>query len=44
MVQSARWECMNLVLFLDRIDLNTQLTVLTATDINWIAWRERLKD
>jgi len=43
-VPSARWECMNLVLFLDRIDLNTQLAVITATDINWPAWREQLDD
>ena len=43
-VPSARWECMNLVLFLDWIDLNKQLTFLEATEINWPAWRERLHD
>ncbi len=39
-VPSARWPCLNLVLFLDRLsDLET-LEVLDSREVNWPAWRE----
>jgi RES domain-containing protein len=41
-VPSARWRCLNLVLFLDRLsDLET-LKVIETRDINWPAWREKI--
>ena len=39
-VPSARWDCENLVLFMDRISLETQLKVTEYKEINWPAWRE----
>ncbi|MGH8502564.1 MAG: RES family NAD+ phosphorylase [Gammaproteobacteria bacterium] len=41
-IPSARWDSMNLVLFLDRVDLNTQLALVTSEDVNWPAWIEQL--
>jgi len=40
-VPSARWECNNLVLFIERIDLNEHIELLEDSDINWPAWREQ---
>ncbi len=40
-VPSARWECNNLVLFIDRIDLNEHIELLGKSDVNWPAWREK---
>ena len=42
-VPSARWECNNLVLFLDRLDLNEHIELIEALEVNWPAWKERLK-
>jgi hypothetical protein len=42
-IPSARYDCSNLVLFMDRIDLNAQLRFESAEDINWPAWKERHK-
>lgn len=42
-VPSARWECENVMIFLDQIDLNSQLSLVVSEDINWPAWRERHK-
>lgn len=42
-IPSARWDCENLVLFLDRIDINTQIRVMETNDLNWPAWVERHK-
>ena len=39
-VPSARWPCCNLILFLDRLDVNVALKVEETRDINWPAWRE----
>jgi hypothetical protein len=43
-VPSARWECDNLVLFLDRFDIDAQLQVTATKNINWPAWRERVNN
>jgi hypothetical protein len=43
LVPSARWPCQNLILFLDRLNMDTALTVEQASDINWPAWREQHK-
>lgn len=43
-VPSARWPCRNLVLFPDRLPDLERLKVLESRDVNWPAWRERLKD
>jgi hypothetical protein len=40
-VPSARHACLNLILFLDRLDLGAALRVEDTQDINWPAWRER---
>jgi len=40
-VPSARWECNNLVLFMERIDLNEHIELLEQSDVNWPAWREK---
>ena len=42
-VPSARWECCNLVVFLDHgsFDINKLLSFEQATDVNWPAWREQ---
>ena len=39
-VPSARWDCENLILFMDRICLETQLKVTEYKEINGPAWRE----
>lgn len=42
-VPSARWDCDNLMVFLDRrsFDISRHLALKHATDVNWPAWRER---
>jgi RES domain len=40
---SARWPCQNLMLFLDRLDLDEALVVEESSEINWPAWREHTK-
>ncbi|MEX2124524.1 MAG: RES family NAD+ phosphorylase [Woeseia sp.] len=40
-VPSARWDCNNLVLFTDRIELNKDIHLQHQAEINWPAWRER---
>lgn len=40
-VPSARWDCQNLVLFLDRLDLNEAIIVKDNQVINWPAWKEQ---
>ena len=41
LVPSARWDCANLVVFLDHrsIDIDKHLLFKDATDVNWPAWR-----
>ncbi len=41
-VPSARWECLNLVLFIDQIDLNEDIEIAESKDINWPAWKEKM--
>jgi len=43
LVPSARWDCPNLVLFLDQIDINECITVGNNESINWPAWKEKNK-
>ena len=42
-VPSARWPGSNLVLFLDRMRNREALSVEASHDINWPAWRERIR-
>ena len=39
LVPSARWPCLNLALFLNRLNLNS-VTVEHGIEVNWPAWRE----
>ena len=39
-VPSARWNCNNLMVFMDRIDLNTQIELIDYSEVNWPAWKE----
>jgi hypothetical protein len=39
---SPRWPCLNLVLFLDRLDPDS-LAVEEVREVNWPAWREQHK-
>jgi len=41
LVPSARFDCSNLVVFMDRINPDRQLKVSKSEDVNWPAWRER---
>lgn len=43
LVPSARWDCSNLVVFLDPVpgDAKERLTLVEAMDVNWPAWREQ---
>lgn len=41
-IPSARWDCNNLMLFIERIDINEQIELLGTNDVNWPAWREKL--
>lgn len=43
LVPSARWDCSNLVVFLDSasVDVNERLALVQAMDVNWPAWREQ---
>ena len=40
LVPSARWDCLNLIIFLDRLNPGTALSVIETQDINWPSWRE----
>ena len=40
-VPSARSSARNLVLFIERIDLNKDINLLEASDVNWPAWKEQ---
>ena len=40
-VPGLRCEYSNLILFIERIDLNEDIEFVEATDVNWPAWRER---
>ncbi len=42
-VPSARWNCNNLVLFLDKFDVDERLRLVASSDVNWPAWRENAK-
>jgi RES domain len=42
LVPSPRWPCLNLVLFLDRLDPDSS-AVEEMRDVNWPAWREKNK-
>ena len=39
-VPSARWDCNNLMIFMDRIDLNTHIELIDDSEVNWPAWKE----
>ena len=43
LVPGARWDCSNLVVFLDPVseDTNERLILVQAMDVNWPAWREQ---
>lgn len=41
-VPSARWDCLNLVLFVDAVDLE-EIERKSKTEIDWDNWRERLR-
>ncbi len=41
LVPSARWDCQNLVLFPNRLDLNVAIAVKENQVINWPAWKEQ---
>ena len=43
-VPSARWDCLNLVLFLDRLDISAQLESLESSPIDWPTWRKCIKE
>ncbi len=45
LVPSARWDCCNLVVFLDHqsFDINEHLSIEQEFDVNWPAWREQTK-
>jgi len=38
LVPSARWECDNLILFLDNHDIENKLEVLASEEVDWQAW------
>ena len=42
-VPSARWDCGNLMVFLDQrsFDMDKHLSFNKASDVNWPAWREQ---
>ena len=42
-VPSARWDCLNLVLFLDRLDIDAQLESSESCPIDLLAWRKQTK-
>lgn len=42
-VPSARWACLNLVIFMDRIDVDKQIRAVGRQEINWPAWKEKNK-
>jgi RES domain-containing protein len=42
LVPSARFDCINLVIFLDRIDSERQIKLSKQSEVNWPAWRETL--
>ncbi|MCP4431253.1 MAG: RES family NAD+ phosphorylase [Gammaproteobacteria bacterium] len=39
-VPSARWDCENLVIYVDQIDLDQDIEILESRKINWPAWKE----
>lgn len=43
LVPSARGDGINLMLFTDRLDLDSSIEVINEEDINWPAWREQNK-
>lgn len=42
-VPSARWDCFNLMVFLDQrsFEIDKHLSFNEAADVNWPAWREQ---
>lgn len=38
---SARWKCNNVILFLDRIDLDDAVEEIRSTPIDWKTWRAK---
>jgi hypothetical protein len=42
LVPSARWNCQNLVLFMDRINPNEDLKVEESELVDWSRWRQRI--
>ncbi len=43
-VPNARWDCLNLVLFLDRLDINKKLEYLEDNPIDLPAWHKSVKE
>ena len=39
-VPCSRYRCSNLVIFLDRINLDTQIKFVSSKDVNWPAWKD----
>lgn len=42
-VPSARWESLNLILFMDQLDPNDALAVSAPEPVDWQAWRNKSK-
>lgn len=43
-VPSARADCVNAVLFLDAVDVDRQVTLVSSAPVNWPAWRQRQQE
>lgn len=43
LVPNARWNCSNLVIFMDQIDLNEGIVIEDQELVNWPAWKEKTK-
>ncbi len=44
LVPSARWDCLNLVIFMDRIDPNDDWVISASEPVDWKAWRTQQMD
>lgn len=43
LVPSARYDCVNLVLFTDRAPMAAQLQLISSEPVNWTQWRNRTR-
>ena len=41
LVPSARWQCLNLILFMDRLNPNDEMAVTGTEPVDWRAWQRR---